>query len=184
MSKFFIISGPSGSGKTTLAHMLIKNFDNVIRSISYTTRKIRPGEFDTKDYFFINKNEFETKIKNNDFLEYANVFGNYYGTSKKFVEDKLKEKKHVILTIDVQGAEKLKGKIDAVYIFIKPPSIEVLKKRLEKRNQDSDETIDKRLKLANKEMAKEILYDYVITNDDLNEAYNILKEIFLVIFKN
>ncbi|NGX35724.1 MAG: Guanylate kinase [Candidatus Anoxychlamydiales bacterium] len=176
---FFIMSAPSGTGKTTLTRMLTDEFDCVIESVSFTTRKPRKEEIEGVDYFFVSVEEFEKKIKNDEFLEYAKVFDHYYGTSKKFVEQKLSEKKHVVLVIDTQGAMKLKGKIDATYIFISPPSIGELKTRMNIRNDQTDAEIEKRLEWANKEMKRIYDYDYNVTNIDLDIAYAALKSVFI-----
>lgn len=176
---FFILSAPAGTGKTTLVNMLENEFSSVVRSISFTTRKPRKGEENGKDYFFITKEEFEKKIKTNDFLEYATVFGDYYGTSKTFVEEKRNEGKNVVLVIDTQGAMKLKDKNIATLIFVTPPNIEVLKERLLKRNTDSLESIEKRLSWANDEIKLAQNYDYIIVNDELQVAYQVLRSILI-----
>jgi guanylate kinase len=176
---FFILSAPAGTGKTTLIRMLTKEFDSIIESISYTTRKPRKNEIDGVDYFFISENEFLNKIKNNEFLEYAKIYNYYYGTSKEFVDKKLNESKHVVLVIDTQGAFNLKNKIDAISIFINPPSIEELKKRMIIRNDVSDEEIKIRLNWAKEEMKKNEFYDYNITNIDIKTSYEILRSIFI-----
>ncbi len=176
---FFVVSAPSGTGKTTLIRMLTKEFSNIVESVSYTTRKIRPGEKDGVDYHFINVEEFENKIKEDEFLEYAKVFDHYYGTSKKIVEKDLLAKKHVVLVIDTQGAMKVKQKVDANFIFILPPSLEELKNRLDIRNSDKD--VETRLDWAKKEMQKSKNYDYWIVNDDLKIAYEVLKSVFIAI---
>jgi guanylate kinase len=159
--------------------MLTKEFDCVVESISFTTKKPRKSEIEGKDYFFITEKEFEDKIRRNDFLEYAKVFNHYYGTSKEFVEEKLNERKHVVLVIDTQGAMKLKEKIEATFIFLSPPSIEELKNRMQKRNDLSQKDVEIRLSWAQEEMKKIKHYDYNITNIDLNKSYEILKSIFI-----
>jgi guanylate kinase len=176
---FFVLSSPAGAGKTTLTRMLTKEFDCVVESISFTTKKPRKSEIEGKDYFFITEKEFEDKIRRNDFLEYAKVFNHYYGTSKEFVEEKLNERKHVVLVIDTQGAMKLKEKIEATFIFLSPPSIEELKNRMQKRNDLSQKDVEIRLSWAQEEMKKIKHYDYNITNIDLNKSYEILKSIFI-----
>ncbi len=139
----FIISAPAGTGKTTLVRMLCEEFDRIVESVSYTTRKIRPKEEDGKDYHFVSEEEFEEKIKQSDFLEYARVFGHYYGTSGKDIEELVRKGKHVVLIIDTQGALQLMGKIEAVFIFISPPDFEELRSRLV-TSQIRDEGIDRR----------------------------------------
>jgi guanylate kinase len=178
--RLFVISAPSGSGKTTLTRMLTKEFSNIVESISYTTKTKRENEKEAVDYFYINKHEFEEKIKENEFLEYALVFDNYYGTSKKIINKDLENNRHVVLVIDTQGAKNLlKQKVDATFIFIAPPSLEELKKRILNRNEDKIEDIDKRLSWAKKELKEIKNYDYLIINEDLNIAYEILKSIFI-----
>ena len=176
---FFVVSAPAGTGKTTLVNMLTREFDCVVRSISYTTRKPRGNEVDGVDYFFISKEEFEKKIKNDDFLEYAKVFDSYYGTSKEFVEKNINSKKHVVLVIDTQGAIELKEKGEGIYIFLSPPDIEVLKNRLKNRNTDSKESIGMRISWSEEELSKVKYYDYEIVNDSLEIAYQTLKSIFI-----
>ncbi|KKL25183.1 hypothetical protein LCGC14_2407870 [marine sediment metagenome] len=176
---FFIISAPAGAGKTTLTRMLTKEFKSVIESVSFTSREPRKDEKEGVDYFFVTKEEFEKKIKEGDFLEYAKVFDHYYGTSKTFVEKNLNEKKHVVLVIDTQGALKLKNKIESTYIFISPPSIDTLKERMKKRADIDDKEIEKRLTWANEEMKQIVNYDYNITNIDLDKSYEELRSIFI-----
>lgn len=176
---FFILSAPSGAGKTTLIRMLTQKYKNIIESVSYTTREPREKEIEGKDYFFITQKKFEEKIKNGDFLEYEKVFGHYYGTSKEIVEKNLKEKKHVVLVIDTKGALSLKNKVDAIYIFLSPPSIEELKKRIIKRGSISETNIEKRLEIAKEEMEVIDKYDYNVVNIDLDTSYEVLKAIFI-----
>ena len=176
---FFIISAPSAAGKTTLTRMLTREFKSVIESISFTTREPRKDEKEGVDYFFVTKEEFEKKIKQGDFLEYAKVFDHYYGTSKSFVEKNLNERKHVVLVIDTQGAMKLKNKIECIYIFISPPSIDTLSDRMKKRADIDDEEIEKRISWANEEMKQIQSYDYNITNIDLDISYDELRAIFI-----
>lgn len=176
---FFIISAPAGSGKTTLTRMLTKEFDSVIESVSFTTRAPRKDEVEGVDYFFISEKEFQKKINNNELLEYAKVYDYYYGTSKEFVEKNLNLGKHVVLVIDTQGSINLKNKIDAVRIFISPPSLEELKNRMNIRKDVSDKEIKTRLDWAKEEMKKIEFYDYNITNIDLKTSYEILRAIFI-----
>lgn len=179
--KLFVVSAPSGAGKTTLCEKLILSLPDVLRSISMTTRSIRTGEVQGKDYFFVTEKEFNKKLKNNEFLEFAKVFDNYYGTPKKFVEKNLKGGKDVLLNIDVQGAMKIRKSFrkKAVFIFILPPSARDLKLRLFKRKTDSAFQIKQRLEVAKKELSYLKYYDYQIINDDIKTAFNQLVSIFI-----
>lgn len=178
--KLFILSAPAGTGKTTLARMASSEFSCVVESVSYTTRAPRGAEIEGHDYFFVSKETFEELIEKQEFLEHAVVFGQHYGTSKKFVNEQLNSGKHVLLVIDVQGAMALKKKkLEAVFIFIKPPSMLALKQRLISRNCDSQEAIDLRLSQAQHEMTFESQYDYQIINDNLNSAFEVLKSILI-----
>jgi len=167
-----IISGPSGCGKSTLLKEVYKNIDNYYFSISTTTRAPRVGEVNGIDYFFVSKEEFEEDIKNNDFLEYAKVHDNYYGTSLKPINKALEESKLIIFDIDVQGHEIVRNKINALVtsVFITTPSLNVLEERLNSRNTDSLEIIEKRIKNAKAEVEFFQDYDYLIINDDLQTA--------------
>lgn len=168
--KLIIVSGPSGSGKSTVTK-IVKDKLNIPLSISATTRKPRVGEIDGKDYFFLTKEEFEEKIKNDEFYEYANVHGNYYGTLKEVVENNLEKGLNVILEIDVQGALIAKQKKkDAILVFFKTKNMEILEKRLRNRKTDSEEVIKTRLENAQKELEYEKEYDYSIINEDLDVA--------------
>jgi len=175
----FIVSAPAGTGKTTLVSMLVEEFSNVTRSISYTTRQKRPDEVDGKDYFFIGQEEFQKRAQKGEFLEYAEVFDNYYGTSKKFVEEKRSLGKHVVLVIDTQGAMKLRDYEDAIFIFVRPPSMDEQRKRLQKRHTESSDAIEKRLSWAQDELQVAKDYDYQVINDDLKVAYEVLKSIII-----
>lgn len=175
----FVISAPAGTGKTTLARMLCEEFSCVTESVSCTTRLPRVGEVEGKHYHFMTKEAFEAKIRSSDFLEYAEVFGHYYGTSKEFVLQQTEKGKHVVLVIDTQGALQLKGKFPAVFIFITPPSLEELKMRLIKRKTESEENMQQRLSWAKKEMELAGRYDYTIVNDNLVIAYDVLRSILI-----
>jgi len=176
----FVLSAPAGTGKTTLVKMLQNEFPCIIGSISCTTRAPRSGEVPGKDYHFISQEEFAGKIKNGDFLEYATVFENYYGTSKEYVLKEQKKGKHVMLVIDTQGAMQIKKNgLPAVFIFISPPSLLVLKERLFKRKTESAAVIEQRLSWAKDEMALAPQYDYQIVNDNLENAYQILRSIII-----
>lgn len=175
----FVISAPAGTGKTTLVRMLLEEFHHVIESVSFTTRPIRSNEVAGRDYNFITEEEFKEKITEGEFLEYAQVFGYFYGTSGKFVDSQIEKGKHVILVIDTQGALHLLGKIDAVFIFISPPSLEELRTRLYRRKSETEEAISHRLSWAEKEMALAEKYDYHIVNDHLKTAYDALRSILI-----
>ena len=165
--KLFIVSGPSGSGKSTITKK-VRDILNIPLSISATTRKPRFGEIDGVDYYFLNKNEFEKKIENDEFFEYANVHGNYYGTLISQIDKKLELGQNVILEIDVQGGIIAKSKRpDAILIFCRTEDENILENRLRARNTDSEEIILKRLENAKKELEYEKKYDYVIVNKEL-----------------
>jgi len=176
----FVVSAPAGTGKTTLVRMLTKNFPCVVESISCTTRPIRAGEEEGKDYFFMTPKAFEAKRKKGDFLESAEVFGHWYGTSKEFIRLQREKGKHVVLVIDTQGAMFLKSlKIEASYIFIAPPNFEVLEERLLGRKTESKEDRERRLSWAHREMDLSLSYDYFIVNSELEVAYEVLKAILI-----
>ena len=176
--KLVVISGPSGVGKSTLLHRLFQEHpDKVSFSVSYTSRNPRNGETHGKDYYFTDTETFRKKIESNDFLEWACVHDNYYGTGKTEVEEILLSGKNCILDIDVQGADSVRNtKIPAIFLFIAPENIEVLKNRLEKRGTESQEAIERRLKNAIGEIAQKDKYDYVIINKDLDDAYRELQK--------
>ena len=179
--RLFVISASSGTGKTTLARELLKEDKNLVQSVSYTTRSPRPSEIQGVDYFFVKKKEFQKIKKRNGFLEWANVFGRYYGTSKKEVEEHLRQRRDVLLLIDVQGAKKVKKvRPEAVFIFLAPPSKQELKRRLEKRGTESKKEIAERFHIATKEL-KELndleLCDYRIVNKEIPVATAVLKGI-------
>lgn len=176
----FVISAPAGTGKTTLARMLIDEFPSVTESVSCTTRAMRRSEVPDVDYHFISKEEFKAKINSGEFLEYAEVFGNYYGTLESHVEKQTHEGKHVILVIDTQGAMQLKEKdYPATFIFVQPPSLAELRSRLFHRQTEQEETIEKRLERAKHEIEMASKYDYIITNDNVHRAYDILRSILI-----
>lgn len=167
----FVVSSPSGGGKTTLTQQVLAQFADLVRSVSMTTRPPRAGEKNGEDYVFVSEQEFEKIRKEDGFLESASVFGHHYGTPLKFVEEKLRGGKDVLLVIDVQGAMAVKKKRpDAVLIFIEPPSLEELERRLRNRGTDSEESIRLRLKIARDEMAKSKDYQYRVKNKDLDVA--------------
>ena len=175
--KVFIVSAPSGSGKSTLVAELLKQLPDLVFSVSYTTREPRGKEKDGVEYFFVSDETFKKMIEEEQFVEYAKVFDQYYGTARRFVEQVLAEGKDLLLDIDTEGASQVKKKLpDAVSIFIMPPSFEALQTRLEKRRLDSDETILKRLRWASQvEIHRFSSYDYVIINEDLAASIDRLR---------
>lgn len=178
--KLFIISAPSGCGKTTLCNSLLKRMPGLTRSVSLTTRPPRENERNGRDYFFVTKKEFEKKVKRKNLLEWAVNFGSYYGTPKAKVLRLLQKGKDVVLLIDVKGAMKVK-KLYAkgVFIFILPPSISDLRRRLRKRKTDSSREISKRIKIAKREISYLPKYTYTIVNDNLKKAIDRLKAIII-----
>ncbi len=168
----FSISAPSGAGKTTVANRLLERVDNLKLSVSHTTRQIREGETDGVDYYFTGVDRFMTMVENDEFLEWAEVHGNMYGTSMKSIDTALNSNAYdLLLDIDVQGADTLRArKISFASIFILPPSTEELEKRLMGRGTDTKEVVAKRLKAARSEMEQMDKFDYVIINDDLDTA--------------
>lgn len=174
----FIISSPSGGGKGTLIKEILNSMPNIGYSVSYTTRKRREGEIDGRDYFFVDREQFQNMVKMGEFLEYAAVHGNFYGTSVKQVRSETEAGKDIILEIDIQGAESIKRKIpEAVGIFILPPSYEVLKNRLTNRETESVEDLALRLKNANEEVRHFRDFEYVVINDDKSVATTELRAI-------
>lgn len=183
--KLVVISAPSGCGKGTILHNLFemdKEEKSFVLSISMTTRAPRATEQDGVDYFFVDRERFEKLIDDDQFIEYAQFNGNYYGTPKPFIEKCIKEGKTVFLEIEVQGAEKVREKFpDSVSIFILPPSLEELEKRLRGRKTDAPEVIEKRLRIAPIEIARQNEFDYRVVNDDIqratDEIYKIIKNL-------
>ena len=171
MNPVFIISAPSGSGKSTLVNRLLLEVKKLRFSVSYTTRLPRGQEKHGESYYYVSRDEFEQRIAGDEFLEWARVFGNYYGTHRSEREFAEEAGCDLVLDIDVQGARQLKGKIpDAVTIFILPPSREILEKRLRARGEDSEETIQRRLREAADEIRNYHLYDYVLVNREVEES--------------
>ncbi|MDY4544760.1 MAG: guanylate kinase [Bacilli bacterium] len=173
-----VVSGPSGAGKDTICQKLIKENSNIWMSVSMTTRKPRPLEKDGVDYFFVSSEEFENKINDNTFLEYASYNDNYYGTPKDKVEEKLNEGKDVILVIDINGAINIKKIIpSALFIFIMPPDMETLKNRLIGRKTESKDKVVQRFITAYNEVNNYKKYNYVVVNDKVEDAVNKVKSI-------
>ena len=178
----FVFSGPSGVGKGTLKAKLFEEFaDRIAYSVSATTRGPREGEVDGRDYFFITRQEFERRVKNNEFLEYAEFAGNCYGTPRAYVEKLLDSGMNVVLEIDVQGAlQVMKSMPECVSVFILPPSFEELEHRLRGRGTETEEKVRERLETAKRELPYAPQYDYQIVNgDDIEAAYQSLREVFL-----
>lgn len=172
-----VVSGPSGCGKGTVLAEILKS-DRIFYSVSATTRSPRPGEMDGVNYYFLTKEKFEKLIEEDGMLEYASYCGNYYGTPKKPVEDMLEQGKHVILEIEVQGAMKVMEKCpEAVFVFILPPSLKELERRLNKRGTEAEDVIKKRLSEAAGEISQAHKYDYAVINGELEKAVDDLKAI-------
>ena len=174
-----VLSSPSGAGKTTLSRRLLEQDKGVTRSVSVTTRKMRPGEKDGRDYTFIDRKGFDALIDNDELLEWAEVFDNYYGTPRKPVMDALAAGRDVLFDIDWQGTQQLREKArgDLVSVFILPPSVPELEQRLHKRAQDDYETIHRRMAKAADEMSHWAEYDYVVINRDLDQAFADVKAV-------
>ena len=174
----YVISAPSGAGKGTILKRMMEIDDNLSLSISATTRKPREGELDGVHYHFLTKEQFEDKISKNELLEYAMYADNYYGTPLDYIELQRQEGKDVILEIEVQGASNVREKCpDALGIFITPPSFEELKNRLVGRGTESLETIEKRLKIAKKELLEQVKFDIVVVNDEVERVSNEILDI-------
>jgi guanylate kinase len=168
----FVLSSPSGAGKTTLSKLLMQNDSNLVMSVSSTTRQPRENEEHGKDYYFIGEKEFEEKIDSKFFFEYAEVFGNFYGTPRKKVEDSIAEGKDVLFDIDWQGTRRLTAKVrdDIVSVFILPPSMDELRRRLISRGLDKPEVIERRMARASDEISHWNEYDYVIINENVDTS--------------
>jgi guanylate kinase len=175
----FVLSSPSGAGKTTLSRMLVAETPALQMSVSATTRPMRPGEVDGRDYFFVDKPRFEEMVKRNELLEWATVFDNRYGTPRAPVEAALAAGQDVLFDIDWQGTQQLRDRSgnDVVSVFILPPSVQALEQRLHTRAQDSDEVIRGRMKKAGDEMSHFDAYDYIIVNDNIGIAFEAVKSI-------
>lgn len=181
MTNLIVISGPSGSGKSTLIRRLLEKHREIVFSVSHTTRPRREREIDGKDYYFVSVDQFKQMIANNEFVEYAEVFGNYYGTSYREIETRgnANYNNFLALDIDVQGARNIRKKyLEALFIFIIPPSLEELQNRLLKREKKEDENTRKRLEIARQELKEYEIYDYIVVNKDLDQAFFILNSIY------
>ena len=181
MTTVFIISAPSGSGKSTLVKEVRRTVPNLEFSISYTTRRPRGAEQNGCEYFFVSRKEFESMVRNNEFLEHAEVFGDdYYGTARRFLRKAEEDGTDLLLDIDVQGAEQIKRKLpEAVSIFILPPNRSELERRLRERGQNDEEVIQRRLNTASREIENYAKYDYILVNDRLPDSVELLKAILL-----
>jgi guanylate kinase len=180
MTNVFIISAPSGSGKSTLVGQIMKRVPCLHFSVSYTTRAPRPQERDGVDYYFISREQFENRIQKDEFLEWAEVFGNYYGTHQSELERAAQQGLDLVLDIDVQGARQLKERVPgAVSIFILPPSRQILEQRLRTRSQDSEAVIERRLRDAAEEIRNYSKYDYVLVNGQVEASVETLVSIVL-----
>ncbi len=176
----YIVTAPSGGGKGTLIKQVLPQIENLSYSVSYTTRKKRVGEIHGNDYFFVEESEFRDLIKKDEFLEYAKVHSNFYGTSKTQVEKELISGNDILLEIDVQGAEEIKHKLpEAIGIFILPPSYEILSQRLVERGTETDDSLKIRLNNAKQEVKRFSEFDFIVVNDELDKAVNDLRSIFL-----
>ncbi len=173
-----IVSAPSGAGKTSICDALIKSDKNIVYSVSTTTRSPRKGEKNGKEYFFVDEKTFKSMVKKNMFVEWAKVHNNFYGTSRKVLEQTINKGKDILLDIDVQGAIKIKKQYkDALMIFITTPTLKILKERLIKRNKDSLDVIKTRIKNAKKELTYLPKYDYLVLNDKLDISISNVKSI-------
>ena len=176
-----ILSSPSGGGKSSITRALIAKDKNLVKSVSVTTRKPRPGDIEAVQYFFKSRDEFIKMVNNDELLEYSEIYNNLYGIPRAFIEMQFNQGNNIIFDIDSQGAYKLKNTLQnlVISIFILPPSIEELRKRLEARNQDFPEEVERRMNLAPSEMEQAKNYDYIVTNDDflttVDEIYKLIK---------
>ncbi len=174
----FVVSAPSGAGKTSLCQAVTAAVDNLTHSISYTTRKPRPGEIDGRDYFFVSQERFQEMLNAGDFAEWAEVHSNLYGTSRRVLDDMVSKGIDIILDIDTQGAKQIKTKCNpAVFIFILPPSLDILEERLRNRKSDREDEIRRRMGRSREEIKDYRMYDYIIINRDFDRALAELRAI-------
>jgi len=180
--RLVIVSSPSGAGKTTLCQRLLAEFSEKLSfSVSYTTRKPRPGEIEGKDYHFVDRADFDAMAARDEFAEWAHVHGNYYGTTCAAVDSALRHGRDMLFDIDYQGGRQLTAKYsaDAVTVFILPPSLEVLEQRLRRRQSESEEAIQLRLANSLRELEEYPIYEFLIVNDELERAYDELRSVYL-----
>ncbi len=171
LGNLFIISAPSGTGKTSLVKALLQTDIDLSLSVSYTSRLVRPGEVEGRDYYFVERKMFEQMLEHGEFLESAEVYGNLYGTSQKWIDKTIASGQDILLEIDSQGAQQVRRIFsNTVSIFVLPPSLDVLETRLRNRNQDCQEVIARRMAAARQEISRVNEYDYVIINENLDEA--------------
>ncbi len=176
----FVVSAPSGAGKTSLCRAITDSLEKLTHSISTTTRKPRPGEIDGRDYYFVSQERFREMIQAGDFAEWAEVHSNFYGTSRRVLDDMVSKGLDVILDIDTQGAKQIKAKYDtAVFIFILPPSLDILEERLRNRKSDHEDEIRKRMQRSREEIRDYAMYDYIIVNRDFDRALTELRSIVI-----
>lgn len=169
--RLFVVSGPSGVGKGTVVSKVLERMPNLKRAVTYTTRKPRPGEVEGRDYHFVSREEFERLKEQGEFLEWAEVYGNLYGSPKREVERLLNEGNDVVLVLDVQGALSVKSQLpNAILVFLKPPSLEELRRRLEARGTDPPEAIERRMSKAFWEMQQADKFDHIVLNDEIEKA--------------
>lgn len=176
----FVVSAPSGAGKTSLCRAITDSLEKLTHSISTTTRQPRPGEIDGRDYYFVSQERFREMIQAGDFAEWAEVHSNFYGTSRRVLDDMILKGLDVILDIDTHGATQIKAKYDtAVFIFIMPPSLDILEERLRNRKSDHEDEIRKRMQRSREEIRDYAMYDYIIVNRDFDRALTELRSIVI-----
>ncbi len=176
----FVVSAPSGAGKTSMCRAITDSLEKLTHSISYSTRAPRPGEIDGRDYYFVSQDRFREMIQAGDFAEWAEVHSNLYGTSRRVLDVMLSKGRDVILDIDTQGAKQIKAKYpSAVFMFIMPPSLDILEERLRNRKSDSEEEIRRRMQRAREEIKDYAMYDYLIINRDFDRALTELRSIII-----